>query len=262
MNEYQLSERRASGLMSMSRSQLNYQSQKKEDGKIAGEILRIKGQRQYYGAPRVLHHLRREGFIINGKRVRRILRDLNLLVPKKKSSKKCYIVQSDKKPISHIVGEVWSMDFVTHRLVDGSTFRCFTIIDNLSREVPGILAKRSMEGFAPVDFLEKLRLEGKQPKHIIVDNGPEFTNLPFVNWCKKNEVSLHFIDPGKPVQNAYIESFNGKFRIEFLNEHRFTSVADVQRKLDTWLHFYNYERPHSSLDYLTPKEFVTQQLAC
>lgn len=248
--------------MSMSRSQLNYQSQKKEDGELVKEILKIKEKHRYYGAPRVLNHLRRKGFVVNGKRVRRLLKVLNLLVSRKQRTKKIYIVPSDKKPISNLIGEVWSMDFVTHRLIDGSSFRCFTIVDNLSREVPGILARKSMEGFAPVDFLEKLRLEGKLPKHIILDNGSEFTSLPFVNWCKKNSVSLHFIDRGKPVQNAYIESFNGKFRIEFLNEHQFSSVKDVQRKLDGWLQYYNHERPHRSLDYLTPKEFEAQQRAC
>ena len=116
-----------------------------------------------------------------------------------------------------------------------------------------------MSGFLPIDFLDLLRRETNLPKHIILDNGTEFANDIFVNWCARNKINLHFIDPGKPVQNAYIESFNGKFRQEFLSANEFTTIAEVRRKLKSWIHYYNNERPHSSLDYLTPKEFAVTQ---
>lgn len=148
------------------------------------------------------------------------------------------------------------MDFVLDRLVDGSTFRCLTVIDTLSREVPGIFAKTNMSGFATVDCLDELKKHTPLPRYLILDNGPKFANHVFMNWCQRNGVSVHFIDPGKPVQNAYIESFNGKFRQEFLAMNRFRDLTSVRSKLKKWIQHYNEERPHSALDYLTPKEFA------
>ena len=246
----------------MSRSQLNYQSRKREDLILVKALLKIKEKHNYYGRPRVLSSLRRMGFVVSSKKVRRLLTTLNLLVPRKKHVRKLKLVPSDKKPLADNIGKVWSMDFVFDRLKDGTPFRCFTIIDNFSREVPGIFVSRSMAGFSPINFLERVKEQRALPKHFILDNGVEFKNAPFISWCKKNEISLHFIDPGRPVQNAYIESFNGKFRQEFLSQHSFKKLADVRTKLDEWINYYNVERPHSSLDYLTPKEFVEQQRAC
>ncbi len=151
------------------------------------------------------------------------------------------------------------MDFVFDRLADGTSFRCFTIIDNLSREIPGILVSKSMAGFTPVTFLDSLKDKAPLPKHIICDNGPEFANVSFVSWCRRHNIGLHFIDPGKPVQNAFIESFNGKFRDEFLKQHQFKSIGEVRHKTQKWISHYNNERPHSSLDYLTPKEFADHE---
>ena len=258
VDENQLSQRRACELVSMSRSQFSYVSQKKEDQEIVKAILAIKRKHPYYGIPRVLASLRRQGLIVNGKRVYRILTVLNLLVKRRRKLKKLFLPPRGKMPESTRIGEVWSMDFVFDRLQDGSPYRCFTIIDNLSRQVPGIHVSKSMAGFLPVDFLETLKNTVSLPKHIILDNGPEFANREFVSWCEKNSVSLHFIDPGKPVQNAFIESFNGKFREEFIAQEKFSTIPQLRVKLETWIKYYNEERPHSSLDYLTPKEFANQ----
>ncbi len=152
------------------------------------------------------------------------------------------------------------MDFVFDRLVCGKPFRCLTVIDTLTRVTPAIFASTSMAGFLPVDFLESLKAKQALPKHFILDNGAEFANRVFIDWCSKNNISVHFIDPGKPVQNAYIESFNGKFRTEFLKQERFKNIESVRSRLKTWIKYYNEERPHSSLDYLTPKEFAEQEM--
>jgi putative transposase len=243
----------------MSRAQYNYLSQRKEDTEVVRSILELKEQYPFYGVPRVLASLRRRGFRINGKRVYRIMKTLRLNVPRRQKRKKFFIPPSQKRPEAVRVGNIWSMDFIFDRLVCGDSFRCFTIIDNLSREVPGIFVSKSMAGFSPVNFLENLKSQVKLPEHIILDNGPEFANQPFVSWCVKNNISLHFIDPGKPVQNAFIESFNGKFRQEFLDQGNFSSIAQVKKKLESWIRYYNEERPHSSLDYLTPKEFANHE---
>jgi putative transposase len=261
IQEHALSQRSACDLMVMSRSQYVYESQKQEDVMLVKALISIKAKHSYYGVPRVLNRLRRQGFEVNGKRVYRLMRSLNLLSKKKKKAKRPFVPPKEDFPVAFHVGEVWSMDFVTDWFANGNPFRCFTIVDVLSREVPGIFASKSMSGFLPVDFLEQLRLSGKVPRHIILDNGPEFANNVLIEWCSKNAVSLHFIDPGKPVQNAYIESFNGKFREEFLNQNSFTSIADVRTKLESWIRYYNEDRPHSSLDYLTPKEFAASQNA-
>lgn len=259
ISEQALSERKACLLVGISRSQYRYKSQKREDPKLIRMILDIKEKHPCYGSPRVLAVLRRRGMTVNGKRVCRLLKTLNLSVPRRKKRKLLFIPPSQRTPQPLRVGCVWSMDFVFDRLVDGTPFRCFTIIDNLSRQVPGIFVSKSMAGFLPIDFLESLKERMKLPKHFILDNGSEFANEPFVAWCTRNNISLHFIDPGKPVQNAYVESFNGKFRKEFLDSQKFTSLQQLKIKLENWVRYYNEERPHSSLDYMTPKEFADQE---
>ncbi len=255
-----LSLRRACDLCCMSRSQYSYLSQKKEDPEIIKALLEIKEKHPYYGTPRVLAVLRRHGFTVNGKRVWRLLKTLRLCVPRKIKRKHIFIAPTKEIPDAIGVGSVWSIDFVFDRLKCGTPFRCFTVIDNYSRQVPDILISKSMAGFLPVDFLEELKGRFKLPSSIILDNGVEFVNEVFVQWCNDNKISLHFIDPGKPVQNAYVESFNGKFRKEFLEQNKFKTISEAKLALESWLIYYNEQRPHSSLDYLTPKEFAEQEL--
>ncbi len=261
IDEHRLSQRRACELVGMSRSQFRYTGRKQEDGALVREIIKIKTRRPCYGLPRVEATLRRRGHKVNGKKIYRILKILNLLVPRRMKRKYTYVPPRLKIPEAIRLNDVWAMNFVFDTFADGSSFRCFTMIDVLSREVPGIFANRSMAAFSPIDFLEKLKSEGTLPKHFVLDNGPEFTNRAFVTWCEQNNISLHFIDPGKPVQNAYIESFNGKFRKEFLQQTRFRNISQLRTDLEKWTSYYNEERPHSSLDYLTPKEFAAQERA-
>ena len=261
ITETGLSQRQACDLVSLSRSQYNYQSQKKEDPKVIKEIIKIKERYPSYGVPRVLATLRRQGLIVNGKRVYRLMKSLRLQAIVKPKRKHFFRVRNQDAPIASKIGSVWSMDFVLDKLADGTAFRCLTIVDNLSREVPGIYVSKSMSGFSPVDYLESLKHKAVLPEWFILDNGPEFANHVLAGWCKRNDVKIHFIDPGQPVQNAYIESFNGKFREEFLNPNKFTSLGHVRSKLRTWINYYNTERPHSSLDYMTPKEFADNMKA-
>lgn len=254
-----MSERKACSLASLSRSQFRYQSRKRENPELIKAILEIKEKHPYFGQPRVLSSLRRKGYLVNGKRVFRILKTLHLTVKKRRKKQTYFVPPSRELPLAISVGDVWSIDFVSDNFLDGSKFRCLTIVDNLSRQVPGIYAMKSMAGYSPVDYFEKLKAKVKLPKHIILDNGPEFANSVFVSWCMKNQISLHFIDPGKPVQNAYIESFNGKFREEFLSQNKFKNIFHLRKEIEDWIKFYNEERPHSSLDYLTPKEFAIQE---
>lgn len=245
--------------MGMSRSQLNYVSQKNEDPNLIRAILISKDKYPDFGLPRIHVKLRRDGFLVNGKKVYRLLKQLNLTISTKRKRKKLFIFPSRGIPDAIQTDDVWAMDFVQDRLVSGEKFRCFTIVDHHSRQAPGIHASKSVAGFLPVEFLEQLRLHGRSPKHIVVDNGPEFANQIFISWCETNRISVHFIDPGKPVQNAYVESFNGKFRTEFLKREKFKTIGTVRAGLESWIKYYNEDRPHSSLDYLTPKEFADQE---
>ena len=255
----QLSERRACELVSLSRSQFRYTRSQRENGKLVKRIIQIKDELRYYGVPRVHAMLRREGFNVNRKRVYRLLKALDLLVGKRVRRTRLVSVPNCSLPQAVQVGDVWSMDFVFDRFSDGTKFRCFTMVDILSREVPGIFISRSMANFSPVNFLEELKLKTNLPKHFILDNGTEFKNQVFLSWCEANEISVHFIDPGKPVQNAYIESFNGKFRSEFLSQKSFGGISQIRADVKKWVQHYNEERPHSSLDYMTPKEFANNE---
>jgi putative transposase len=251
-----LSERRACRLAGMSRSAFKYKPTKKEDARVIAAILEIKEDHPRYGLPRVTHELRREGLIVNHKRVRRLLKTLGLLVKKKTRIKKPNI-----KPERNYVeparpNQVWAMDFITANLKGGSRFRCFTVVDLYSRVSPAILVSSSMADHLPLRALTKLAMQGVKPNAIVLDNGPEFTSHRFVSWCKQQAISLHFIDPGKPVQNAYIESFNARLRDECLNQTTFTSITGARSQIEQWLKHYNEERPHSSLDNQTPREFA------
>lgn len=147
------------------------------------------------------------------------------------------------------------MDFMADSLCDGRRFRTLNIIDDFTRECVGIEVDTSLSGRRVVRVLEAIGSEYRLPQVIVVDNGPEFTSLAFLSWCESKGIRAHFIDPGKPVQNAHIESFNGRFRDECLNEHWFLGLDHARGIIDAYRHEYNHDRPHSSLGYLTPHAF-------
>lgn len=245
--------------MDLSRSYFEYQHNKKEDGDVVAEILEIKDKHRRFGVPRVTVKLRRKGFVVNEKRVYRLLKALNFLVPRKKLKHKIQTPCAEKFAAASKPNQVWAMDFISDRTVSGSTFRCLTIVDTYSRFSPNIHVSSSMSDFCVVKVLNSLKESSALPSAIILDNGPEFANHRMIAWARHNGINLNFIDPGKPVQNAYIESFNGRFRDECLNEHKFTSTAHARAVATEWIDHYNNDRPHSSLDYLTPKEFASQE---
>ena len=148
------------------------------------------------------------------------------------------------------------MDFVSDQLADGRRFRALTMVDDFSRECPVIEVDTSLPGSRVVAVLERLAMTCRLPDRIVVDNGPEFTGRALDAWAYEHGVELAFIEPGKPIQNAFVESFNGSFRDECLNQHWFTTLNDARRTIEAWREDYNQVRPHSALDNLTPTEFV------
>jgi putative transposase len=158
------------------------------------------------------------------------------------------------------VNESWSMDFVADQLTNGARFRALTLVDNFSRECPFIEVGKSLQGERVVDVLEHLGETRGLPQTIIVDNGSEFVSKALDQWAFLKGVRLHFIRPGKPTENAYVESFNGSFRDECLNTHLFEDLSDAREKIEAWRVEYNEWRPHTSLGNLTPREYARRSI--
>ena len=211
-------------------------------------------ERRRFGCKRLYLLLRREGYEINHKRVERIYRQEGLSLRKRKKKRPSHCRLLLPAPIR--VNQYWSMDFVSDSLYDGRRFRALTIIDQYSRESLAIEVSNSITGqhvSRVLDWLCELR---GVPEAITVDNGPEFTSTALDKWAYGKSVKLDFIRPGKPIENAYIESFNGRFRDECLNEQVFVSLRDARKKIENWRQDYNECRPHSGINNLTPLEFV------
>lgn len=238
---------------------MRYRSdRKRDDSTLRARLKDLANERRRYGSPRLKVLLRREGFTDNHKRIERIYSEEGLQVRRRKRKRtargrQVKLVETPTRP-----NERWSMDFVSDTIAGGAKLRCLNIVDDFTRECPHIEADRSLGGERVCRVLDYLAWERGLPEEIVVDNGPEFTSLALDRWAHENGVVLRFIDPGKPVQNCYIESFNGKFRDECLNENWFVNLADAKRKIEAYRVDYNTVRPHSSLGNLTPEEFAAK----
>jgi len=224
------------------------------------EALRIRlrelaGSRVRYGYRRLTVLLKREGWEVNAKRIYRLYTEEGLIVRTKKRKERAQrqrVAQgSALRP-----NQKWSMDFVAQRLPEGRWIRVLTVVDQYTRECVTLLADNTLSGEKVAIALDKALLQRGAPESITVDNGTEFTSKALDHWAYRNRVHLDFIEPGKPVQNGYIESFNGKLRDECLNVEVFFNLADARRKLYLWRRDYNNNRPHSALDDRTPAEFA------
>ena len=194
----------------------------------------------------------------NHKRIERIYREEGLQVRSRKRKRTCKSIRIRTVEVPTRPNERWSMDFVHDWLAFGRRIRCLTIVDDFTRECLHIEVAPSMSGERVARVLDYLAFTRGLPEEIVVDNGAEFSSLVMDRWAHEKGVNLHFIEPGKPVQNAYIESFNGKFRDECLNEHWFTDLSDAKRLIEAWRIDYNTFRPHSSLGDLTPEKFAAR----
>jgi len=211
-----------------------------------------------YGYRRIYVLLRREGLLINHKRVYRLYCRENLNIRHKSSRKFVSIPRIELQKESRL-NESWAMDFVSDQLYNGKRFRTLTIVDTFSRECLAIYVGQAIQGTDVVNVLETLQATRGKPEYIRVDNGPEFISKALDFWAYQEGVRLQFSRPGKPTDNAYIESFNGSFRDECLRTNWFLSLDDAKEKIETWRRDYNEYRPHSSLGNRTPLEFAGSQ---
>lgn len=255
MNERQLGITRACGLVGISRSLCRYESRRPSDEGVRTRMLEIAGQKRRYGYQRIHVLLRREGFEINHKRTLRLYREEGLQVRRRKR-KKATAMERNPLPQPQAPNLSWSMDFVMDSLADGRRIRCLNIVDDYTKECLAIETDTSLPGKRVIAVLERLAHSRGLPVSITVDNGPEFAGKAMDAWAYETGVKLSFIRPGKPIENAYIESFNGKFRDECLNEHWWLSMSHARQTIETWRVEYNTERPHSSLGWLTPEQFA------
>lgn len=258
MTERSLCVTRACGLVSISRSLYRYRSRRPDSGPLRARIEEIAAVKRRYGYRRVYLRLRREGWLVNRKRVYRVYRDAGLAVRRRKR-KRIGLFERKPLPKPTCANVSWSMDFVADGLIGGRRLRCLTIVDDCTRECLAIEVDTSITGLRVQAVLERLADIRGLPKSITVDNGPEFDGQVLDKWAYRRNVRLSFIRPGKPNENAYIESFNGKFRDECLNEHWFISLTHARSIIEAWRIEYNTERPHSSLANLTPEEFASRR---
>jgi len=246
---------RACGLVDISRSLYRYRSRRAGSAEILTRLRELAAEKRRYGYRRLHVLLRREGYAVNRKRTYRLYRDAGLAVKRRK--RKRYAPGERRalpKPIAANVS--WSMDFVADGLADGRKLRCLNIVDDCTRECVAIEVDTSLTGRRVVAVLERLADTRGLPRSITVDHGPEFEGQALDAWAFAKGVTLAFIRPGKPVENAYIESFNGRFRDECLNENWFVTMAQARRVIERWRNEYNQDRPHSRLGYLTPAGYA------
>ena len=254
--DFPVSLSRACAALGVARSSCRYVS-RRADESLRAALRTVAAARPRFGYRRLHILLRRDGWVCNHKRVYRLYRAERLAVRRRRRRKlaaRCRVLL----PVPTRPHERWSMDFMGDTLARGRTFRTLNIVDNGSRECLAIEVDHGLSGQRVARVLDQLAATRPLPKQIVVDNGPEFTSRALDAWAYAHGVELHFIRPGKPVDNAFIESFNGKFRDECLNGHWFLDLDEARTKIEAWRTDYNEVRPHSALGNRTPTEYATQ----
>lgn len=255
-----LSQRRACQVVRLHRSTSRYAKQRGEDKELRVRLRLWAAKRPRWGY-RLLHwQLTEEGFRVNRKKVLRLYREEGLRI-RRRRRKHVAAAPREKLAAPTRENERWSMDFVADELEDGRTLRVLNTVDDFSRECPGVEVDRSLPAERVIALLERIAKERPLPTTIVMDNGPEFASKALNAWAHRRGITLHFIDPGKPTQNPFIESLNGTLREECLNSDVFEDVPDARAKIESWRRRYNTRRPHSSLGDLPPAEFARKARA-
>jgi putative transposase len=250
---------RACGLVSISRSLYGYQSRRLDCALLRQRIGTLAAEKRRYGYRRIHILLQREGWEVNWKKTYRLYREAGLTVRRRKRKR---IGPFERKPLPQptAINQSWSMDFVADGLADGRRIRCLAVVDDYSRECLALEVDTSITGPRVAAVLEQLADYRGLPASITVDHGPEFAGRVLDAWAYARGIRLSFIRPGKPIDNAYIESFNGRFRDECLNEHWFRSTAHARCLIENWRIEYNTQRPHSSLNNQAPEQYAYKEL--
>jgi putative transposase len=250
------SQRQACRLVSGGRATIRYRRRDRGDDQALRERLReLAAQRPRFGYRRLHVLLRREGIIVNHKRVERLYREEGLMV-RHRTRKSLTPIRRGRPAPPQRANAQWALDFLQDALASGRKLRVLSVIDVFTREALALEVDPSLPGRRVVRVLDRLLGERERPVQLVLDNGPELISRALEEWAHQHAVTLHFIDPGKPIQNAHCESFHGRLRDECLNEHWFLGLNDACRIVEDWRQDYNQQRPHSALGYQTPVEFA------
>jgi putative transposase len=257
MIEKGLSERRALAVAVMSASAYRYATRPDRNGDLRQRIVALAQRHKRYGVGMIHLKLRQAGLLVNYKRVERLYQEAKLQVRRRKRKK---VPVAERQPLARpkTANEVWSMDFVFDRTAEGRVLKCLTVVDDATHEAVVIEVERAISGKGVTRVMDRLALSRGLPRVIRSDNGKEFCGKAMVTWAHERGVQLRLIEPGKPNQNAYIESFNGRLRDECLNEHWFPSLLHARTEIENWRREYNEERPKKALGGLTPAAYAKQ----
>lgn len=251
------SQRRACALVGIAPRVYRYQSRRPDDEALRQRLRDLSSERRRFGYRRLHLLLKREGVQVNWKKLYRIYKEERLTVRKRGGRKRALGTRAPM-PIPQDPNQRWSLDFVSDALVDGRRFRILCVIDDFSRECLATVVDTSLSGERVSRELDAIAEHRGYPNMMLSDNGTELTSNAMLAWQQDRGVEWHYIAPGKPMQNGFVESFNGRLRDECLNEHLFRSLHHARKVIETWSIDYNLYRPHTSLDGLTPNEFATQ----
>lgn len=254
-SEHEMSERRACKLLQCSRMTVRYASVRADDAVLRDRMKAIAHERRRFGYRRIHIMLRREGTIVNHKKLYRLYREERLYVRKRTGRKRALGTRAPML-VPMLPNQRWSLDFVSDQFTDCRRFRVLTVIDDCTRECLALVSDTSLSGQRVARELSQLIAQRGRPEMVVSDNGTEFTSNAILNWADAAKVNWHYIEPGKPTQNGFIESFNGKLRDEKLNETLFTTLHQARVELATWRNDYNHHRPHTSLAGQTPTEYA------
>jgi putative transposase len=260
INDKDYSQRRACRLIGLAPKVYRYRTRRSDDGALRARLRTLALTRRRFGYWRLYLVLRREGVLVNHKKVYRLYREEKLAVRKRGGRKRAL---GTRAPLSVPAGknQRWSLDFVSDALRDGRRFRVLAIVDDFTRECLALVVDTSLSGGRVARELDRLTEMRGGPSSIVSDNGTELTSRAILRWQLETGVGWHYIQPGKPQQNGFIESFNGRFRDECLNETLFSNMSEARRIIEAWRVDYNGGRPHTSLNGLTPNEFARRSSA-
>lgn len=253
--QLEVSERRACEMLNICRMTVRYRSSRPDDGRLRDRMKALAHERRRFGYRRLHILLRREGYVVNHKRLFRLYREERLAVRRRGGRKRA---MGTRAPITLplLPNDRWSLDFVSDQFLDGRRFRILAVVDDCTRECLALVADTSLSGMRVARELDLLVARHGKPRTIVSDNGTELTSNPILTWADESRVDWHYIAPGKPQQNGFVESFNGRLRDELLNETLFRSLTHARDALEAWRRDYNTDRPHSRLGWLTPAAYA------
>jgi putative transposase len=254
VEKFQRSERQACKLLEVDRSSYRYEPRPRDDGRIREEMVVLAKQKPRYGYRRLGVLLARRGWKLNHKRLYRLYREEHLAVRRLKRKR----LVRPAMPVAELTraNQEWAMDFVMDGLATGRAVRALTVVDEYTRECLAIEVDSCLSSRRVTRVLEWAIQQRGRPEALRCDNGPEFTSRHFLAWCEEQQIRLIHIQPGRPMQNGRVESFNGRLRDECLNANWFATLGEAKQKIEEWREEYNRERPHSSLGYRTPEQFA------